>query len=61
VFSSDRLAGLLEAQLRQRGLLYGTLIRASHAVSFHSTLSGDVGNRPSAVVRFYRAPTVPSP
>lgn len=61
VFSSDRLAGLLEAQLRGRGLLFGTLIRASHAVSFHSTLSGDVTNRPSAVVRFYRVPAVHSP
>ena len=61
VFSSDRLAGLLEAQLRGRGLLYGTVVRASHAVSFHSTLSGDFGNRPSAVIRFYRVPVVPSP
>jgi len=61
VFSTDRLAGLLEAQLRGRGLLYGTIIRATHTVSFHSSLSGDIGSRPSAVVRFYRAPAVPSP
>jgi len=61
VFSTDRLAGLLEAQLRGRGLLYGTLVRASHAISFHSTLSGDFGNRPSAVIRFYRAPAVHAP
>ena len=61
VFSSDRLAGLLEAQLRGRGLLYGTLVRAGHAVSFHSTLSGDFASRPSAVVRFYRVPAVPAP
>jgi len=61
VFSSDRLAGLLEAQLRGRGLLYGTLVKASHVVSFHSTLSGDFASRPSAVVRFYRSPAVARP
>ena len=61
VFSSDRLAALLEAQLRGRGLLYGTQIRASHAVSFHSTTSGDLASRPSAVVRFYRVPAVHLP
>jgi hypothetical protein len=61
VFSSDRLAGLLEAQLRGRGLLYGTLVRASHAVTFHSTISVDATSRPSAVVRFYRAPAVHAP
>ena len=61
VFSSDRLAGLLEAQFRNRGLLYGTLIRAIHAVSFHSELSGDFPGRPSAVVRFYRLPAVARP
>jgi hypothetical protein len=61
VFSSDRLAGLLEAQFRGRTLLYGTLVRASHQVSFHSTLALDLANRPSVVVRFYRVPTVPAP
>jgi hypothetical protein len=61
VFRSDRLAALLEAQLRARGLLYGTLIKASHAVSFHSTNSGDVASRPSAVIRFYRVPAVRVP
>ena len=61
VFSSDRLAGLLEAQLRGRGFLYGTIVRASHAVSFHSTSSGDFANRPSAVIRFYRVPAVAKP
>ena len=61
VFSSDRLAGLFEAQLRGRGLLYGTLIRASHAVSFHSTHSDNAASWPSAVVRFYRVPAVHAP
>jgi len=61
MFASDRLAGLLEAQMRGRGLLYGTLVRASHAVTFHSTLSGDVPNRPSAVVRFYHLPAAHTP
>ena len=61
MFSSDRLAGLLEAQLRSRGLLYGTIVRASHAVSFHSELSSDFASRPSAVVRFYRSPVVARP
>jgi len=61
VFNSDRLTGLLEAQLRGRTLLYGTLVRASHAVSFHSETSGDLASRPSAVVRFYRLPAVPKP
>jgi hypothetical protein len=61
VFSSDRLAGLLEAQFRGRGFLYGTIIRASHTVNFHSTSSLDFGSRPSAVIRFYRVPEVHSP
>lgn len=61
VFSSDRLAGLLEAQMRGRTLLYGTIVKASHAVSFHSTLSGDFPSRPSAVVRFYHVPAVHTP
>ena len=60
-FSSDKLAGLLEAQMRGRTLLYGTIVRASHAVGFHSTHSPDVGSRPSAVVRFYRVPPAQSP
>jgi hypothetical protein len=60
-FRSDRLAGLLEAQYRGRTLLYGTIVRAVHAVSWHSSLSGDQASRPSAVVRFYRVPPVPSP
>ena len=60
-FSSERLAGLLEAQMRGRSLLYGTIVRASHAVGFHSTTSVDVGSRPSAVVRFYRVPPVHAP
>jgi hypothetical protein len=60
-FSSDKLAGLLEAQMRGRTLLYGTIVRASHAVGFHSTQSPDVGSRPSAVVRFYRVPPAQSP
>ena len=60
-FSSDKLAGLLEAQMRGRGLLYGTILRASHAVGFHSTMSGETASRPSAVVRFYRVPPAPSP
>ena len=61
VFSSDRLAGLLEAQMRGRSLLYGTVVRASHAVGFHSTTSNVVGSRPSVVVRFYRLPPAQSP
>jgi hypothetical protein len=60
-FRSDRLAGLLEAQSRGRTLLFGTIVRTVHAVAWHSTLSGDIENRPSAVVRFYRVPPVPSP
>jgi hypothetical protein len=61
MFASDRLAGLLEAQLRGRTLLYGTVVRASHGVTFHSTLSGDFPNRPSAVVRFYHVPARHTP
>jgi hypothetical protein len=61
VFSTDRLAGLLEALMRGRGLLYGTIVRANHAVAFHSTFSGETGSRPSAVVRFYRVPPAHSP
>ena len=60
-FSADRLAGLLEAQMRGRSFLFGTVIKASHAVGFHSTTSNDVGSRPSAVVRFYRVPPAHSP
>ena len=60
-FRSDRLTGLLEAQLRSRTMLYGTLVRAAHVIAFHSTVSGDIGSRPSAVVRFYRVPPVPAP
>ena len=61
VFSSDRLAGLLEALSRGRGFLFGTIIRASHTVNFHSTSSQDFASRPSAVIRFYRVPGVHSP
>jgi hypothetical protein len=42
-------------------MLYGTLVRAAHVIAFHSTVSGDIGSRPSAVVRFYRVPPVPAP
>src|SRR5262249_53271410 len=52
VFRSDRLGALLEAQMRGRTLVYGTLIRANDIISFQSTLAPDVAGRPSAVVRF---------
>jgi hypothetical protein len=60
-FSSDRLAGLLEAQYLGRGLLFGTVLRADSQITFESTLSGDFPGRPSAVVHFYRLPQVPRP
>jgi hypothetical protein len=59
--SSDRLAGLLEAQYLGRGLLFGTVLRADSQITFESTLSGDFPGRPSAVVHFYRLPQVPRP
>src|SRR5262249_46813237 len=61
VFSSPRLAGLIEAQVRNRGLLYGTLIRANAGITFNSTLALDFASRPSAVVRFYRVPPIHRP
>jgi hypothetical protein len=60
-FSSDRLAGLLEAQYLARGLLFGTVLRADSQITFESTLSSDFAGRPSAVVHFYRLPQVARP
>jgi Big-like domain-containing protein len=61
VFTSDRLAGLLEAQYLNRGLLFGTLVKADQVISFQSTLADDVPMRPTGVIRFYRLPAVPRP
>jgi hypothetical protein len=61
VFTSERLAGLLEAQYLNRGLLFGTLVKADQFITFQSTLNIDVPSRPSGVIRFYRLPAVPRP
>ena len=60
-FSSDRLAGLIEAQYRRRTLLYGTLVRAGQNISFHSRLVANPSLSPRVVVRFYRVPPPAAP
>ncbi len=55
-FDSDRLAAMLEAQLRHRTLVYGPLVRTLADVFFHSPGSSDPSKRPHIVVRFYRVP-----
>jgi hypothetical protein len=60
-FRSDRLAAFFEAVYRGRTLLFGTVLRANHAVAWHSTRSDDIASRPGAVIRFYRLPPASSP
>jgi hypothetical protein len=59
--TSGRLGAFLEGQYRARSLLYGTLIRSSQNIRFHSSIADDPAKRPLTVVRFYRLPAAPGP
>jgi hypothetical protein len=54
--TSPRLAALIEAQLRRRTFLYGTLVRTLTDVTFHSSTTADPAKAPAMVVRYYRLP-----
>jgi hypothetical protein len=60
-FTSSRLGAFFETQYRGRTLLYGTLIRSSQDIVFHSTLGSDPSKWPRALIRFYRLPAAPAP
>ncbi len=53
-FTSDRLAAFVEAQHRQRTLVYGVLVRTTNNVVYHSELSANSLATPRVVVRFHR-------
>lgn len=55
-FTSDRLAGFVEAQYRHRTMLPGTLIRTLTDTNFNSPALIDQTKVPQVVVRFYRLP-----
>jgi hypothetical protein len=57
--TSGRLGAFLEGQYRARSLLYGTLIRSSQNIIFHSSIADDPAKRPQTVIRFYRLPAAP--
>jgi hypothetical protein len=57
-FTSPRLAAFLEAQLRRRTLVYGTLVRTLGNTNFQSPSATDATKRPSIVVHYYLLPPV---